>query len=149
MQAGSAANQIPDQAVMRGTMRTLRNEVRDQVEHAIRRIADGVARSFDVSIDVEIPRGNAVTANTAGGTRSGRRGGHRGRFAAAPRPGPGDDRRGFRLVPRNTGPAPSSGSATARRDNGRELHNGNYDFNDAILPAAASYLASVAKQALA
>ena len=49
---------------MRGTMRTLRNEVRDQVEQAIRRIADGVARTFDVTIDVDIPRGNPVTANT-------------------------------------------------------------------------------------
>ena len=26
-------------------------------------------------------------------------------------------------------------------DGGRELHNANYDFNDAILPAAAGYLA--------
>jgi metal-dependent amidase/aminoacylase/carboxypeptidase family protein len=33
-------------------------------------------------------------------------------------------------------------------DGGRDLHNANYDFNDAILPAAAGYLASVAKQAL-
>ena len=33
-------------------------------------------------------------------------------------------------------------------DGGRELHNANYDFNDAILPAASGYLASVAKQAL-
>ena len=30
MEAGSAANQIPDEALMRGTMRTLRNEVRDR-----------------------------------------------------------------------------------------------------------------------
>ena len=37
-----------------------------------------------------------------------------------------------------------NGSSTG----GRELHNANYDFNDAILPAAASYLASVAKRAL-
>ncbi len=32
-------------------------------------------------------------------------------------------------------------------DGGRELHNANYDFNDAILPAASGYLASVAKRA--
>ena len=34
-------------------------------------------------------------------------------------------------------------------DGGRELHNSNYDFNDAILPNAAGYLAGVAKRALA
>ncbi len=32
MQAGSAANQIPDQAVMRGTMRALREDVREQMQ---------------------------------------------------------------------------------------------------------------------
>ena len=33
-------------------------------------------------------------------------------------------------------------------DGGRELHNANYDFNDAVLPAASGYLAAVAKRAL-
>ena len=31
---------------------------------------------------------------------------------------------------------------------GRELHNSNYDYNDEILPAAAGFLAAVAKRAL-
>jgi hypothetical protein len=33
-------------------------------------------------------------------------------------------------------------------ENGRELHNSSYDYNDAILPAASGFLASVAKRAL-
>ena len=33
-------------------------------------------------------------------------------------------------------------------DGGRELHNERYDFNDAILPTAACFLASAAKAAL-
>ena len=33
-------------------------------------------------------------------------------------------------------------------DGGRALHNSSYDYNDAILPAAAGYLAGVAKRAL-
>jgi hippurate hydrolase len=33
-------------------------------------------------------------------------------------------------------------------DDARELHSPNYDFNDAILPAAAGFLAGVAKRAL-
>ena len=32
---------------------------------------------------------------------------------------------------------------------GSELHNPNYDFNDAILPATAGWMAAVAKRALA
>src|ERR1700722_14411146 len=52
MEAGSAANQIPGEAVMRGTMRTLRNDVCDQVEAAIHRVAAGVGQSCDVTIEV-------------------------------------------------------------------------------------------------
>ena len=33
-------------------------------------------------------------------------------------------------------------------ENGRELHNSGYDYNDAILPAASGFLASVARRAL-
>ena len=32
---------------------------------------------------------------------------------------------------------------------GIDLHNDGYDYNDAILPAASSYLAQVARRALA
>ena len=34
-------------------------------------------------------------------------------------------------------------------EGGCELHNPNYDFNDAILPAASGFLAEVAKRSLA
>ena len=33
-------------------------------------------------------------------------------------------------------------------DDGRGLHSSSYDYNDAILPAAAGYLASIARRAL-
>src|SRR5262249_33862989 len=65
METGSAANQIGDDAFMRGTMRTLRNEVRDSVEAAISRVAAGVAKSCDVDIDVALRRGNPVTMNSS------------------------------------------------------------------------------------
>jgi amidohydrolase len=147
MQAGSAPNQIPGHAVMRGTMRTLRNDVRDQVELAIHRIAQGVATSFDVSIDVDIPRGNPVTQNTAA---------ERDLAAQAVTAAGLPLRRD--MAPAMTGedfawyleerPGAFVWIGNGPSDGGRELHNANYDFNDAILPAAAGYLASVAKQAL-
>src|SRR5271157_578495 len=64
MQAGTVANQIPGEAVMRGTMRTLTSAARDRVEEDIRRIAAGVAQSFGVTIDVTLRPGNPVTRNT-------------------------------------------------------------------------------------
>jgi hippurate hydrolase len=147
MQAGSAANQVPHEAVMRGTMRTLRNVVRDHVEQTIHRIAEGVARSFDVSIDVQIPRGNPVTGNTPAernvAAEAVTNAGLRLRRDMAPAMTGEDfawylEQRPGAFVWIGNGPS----------DGGRELHNANYDFNDAILPAAAGYLASVAKQAL-
>ena len=147
MQAGTAANQVPGEAIMRGTMRTLRNEVRDQVEAAIHRIAAGVAQTFGVEIDVQIPRGNPVTANTPAerdmASDAAIRAGLPLRRDLAPAM-TGEDfawhlqQRPGAFVWIGNGPS----------DGGRELHNSNYDFNDAILPAAAGFLAGVAKRAL-
>jgi amidohydrolase len=147
IEAGSAANQIANHAVMRGTMRTLRNEVRDHVEQAIHRIAEGVARSFDVQIDVQIPRGNPVTSNAST---------ERDLAAEAVTAAGLPLRRD--MAPAMTGedfawyleqrPGAFVWIGNGASDGGRELHNANYDFNDEILPAAAGYLASVAKRAL-
>jgi hippurate hydrolase len=147
IQAGSAANQIPGEAVMRGTMRSLRNSVRDQVEAAIHRVAAGVAHTFEVEIDVAIPRGNPVTLNTAAerdlAAEAVTRAGLPLRRDMAPAMTGEDfawylEQRPGAFVWIGNGPA----------DGGRELHNSNYNYNDAILPAASSYLAGVAKCAL-
>jgi hippurate hydrolase len=147
MQSGSAVNQIPQDAVMRGTMRFLRQDVRDQVEQAILRIAGGVARTFDVSIDVDMPRGNPVTLNTLVE-----------RDLAAGAVGAAGLALRRDMAPAMTGedfawylqerPGAFVWIGNGPSDGGRDLHNANYDFNDAILPAAAGYLASAAKQAL-
>ena len=99
MEAGTAANQIPGEAFMRGTMRTLRHATRDLVEAAIRRVAAGVALSCDVTIDVTLRRGNPVTANTPAERELAAQAATSRRAGAATRSGAGDDRRGFRLVP--------------------------------------------------
>ena len=92
MQAGSAANQIPGEAVMRGTMRTLRNAVRDQIEAAVHRVAAGVAHTFDVEDRRGACPRQSGDAEHAGGTRPRGRGGEAGRPSIAARHGAGDDR---------------------------------------------------------
>jgi hippurate hydrolase len=148
VQAGSAANQIPGVAEMRGTMRCLRDEVGDQIELAIHRIAEGVARSFDVEIDVQIPRGNPVTRNTPIerelAAEAVAEAGLRLRRDIAPTMA-GEDFAWF--LQHRPGAFVWIGNGPS--DGGRELHNANYDFNDAILPASSSYLAAVARRALA
>jgi amidohydrolase len=148
MEAGSVANQIPGEAVMRGTMRTLKNATCDAVEEQIRRVSAGVAHTFDVEIDVGLRRGNPVTANTAAERE----------LAAEAVQAEGLALRRD-MLPAMTGedfawylqerPGAFVWIGNGPADGGRELHNSNYDFNDAILPAAATYLAGVAKRALA
>ena len=147
MVAGSAANQIPGEAFMRGTMRTLRNEVCDAVEDAIRRVCAGVALSCDVQIEVALRRGNPVTVNTPA---------ERDLAAEAVVAAALPLRRD--MAPAMTGedfawylqqrPGAFVWIGNGPAENGRELHNSSYDYNDEILPAAAGYLASVAKRAL-
>jgi hippurate hydrolase len=147
MQCGSAANQISGEAVMRGTMRTLKESVRDEMEIAVDRIAAGVAQTFGVSINVEQIRGMPVTMNSPA---------ERDLAAEAVQAANIPLRRD--LAPAMTGedfawylqrrPGAFAWVGNGPSDGGRELHNSNYDFNDAILPAASGYLASVAKRAL-
>ena len=147
IQAGTAANQVPAEALIRGTMRTLRDEVRDRIETAIHRVAAGVAMTCDVAIDVQIPRGNPVTLNTAA---------ERDLAAEAviqaglplrrdmPPAMTGEDFAWY--LHQRPGAFVWIGNGSA--EGGRELHNSNYDYNDEILPAAAGFLAAVAKRAL-
>jgi hippurate hydrolase len=147
VQAGTAANQIPGEAVMHGTMRALRNAVRDQVEAAIHRVAAGVAHTFEVEIEVAIPRGNPVTLNSAAERD----------LAAEAVTGAGLPLRRD-MAPAMTGedfawyleqrPGAFVWIGNGPAEGGRELHNSNYNYNDAILPAASSFLAGVAKRAL-
>ena len=148
IQGGSAANQIPNDALVRGTMRMLRDDVRDRVEAAIHRVAAGVAMTCGVTIDTQIPRGNPVTLNTKAEAD----------LAADACAGIGIPVRRD-MAPAMTGevfawylhhrPGAFVWIGNGPADGGRELHNANYDYNDAILPAASGFLAGVAKRALA
>ena len=148
MQAGTAANQIPGEAVMRGTMRTLRDaDLRrggggdpPRLPPAWRRVATCRSRST-------LRRGNPVTVNTPA---------ERDMAAEAVVAAGLPLRRD--LAPAMTGedfawyleqrPGAFVWIGNGPAEDGRELHNSSYDYNDAILPAAAGYLASVAKRAL-
>ena len=148
IQAGTAANQVPGEVLMRGTMRILSDSVRDAVEAAIHRVAAGVALTCQVEIDVQIPRGNPVTLNTPA---------ERDIAAEAVREAGLPLRRD--MLPAMTGedfawyleqrPGAFVWIGNGPGEGGCELHNSNYDFNDAILPAASGYLAGVARRALA
>ena len=148
MNAGVAANQIPSRSVLSGTFRTHRPAVHSLVEADIRRVAAGIAASSDVTIELDIQHGVCATVNTR---------------AEADLAAVSADRLG---IPVRRGMPPSMagedfgwylkqkpgafiwiGNGPARP--GGELHNPGYDFNDAILPVAAEWLAATARRALA
>ncbi len=147
MEAGTASNQIPEQAVMRGTMRSHRAEVRDAVEAGIRRIAAGIGQTFGMAIDVDIKHGVAVTANTPAeadmAASAAAAAGLTVRRDVLPSMAGEDFGWFLHEVP---GAFVWIGNGPSTPENA--LHNPGYDFNDTILPAAATCLASMAIRAL-
>ena len=148
LEGGQATNQIPHRAVMRGTFRTHRPAVHAQVEAAIRRVVDGIAATFAMAGTVEVTTGiSGVTNNAAEADIAA----DAARSAGLPLhqdlpPSMASEDFGAYLQQR---PGAFVWIGNGPSDGGRELHNPHYDFNDAILPAAARFLAGVAKTALA
>ena len=145
-EAGSAQNQIPNRATLRGTARWLDDSVGDLIEARMREIAHGIAAAFGLQAEVSFTRGVPVTANYPAERDT----------AAAAAATVATTRRD--LPPAMTGedfswflaevPGAFVWIGNGPADGGRELHHPAYDFNDAVLPAASGFLAAVAKRAL-
>jgi len=148
MNAGVAVNQIPSQAALRGTFRSHRRSVRDLIEAGIRPISSGIAATFGVEVAVHINHGVSATINTQGEADL-------AAFAAAelgaavrrdlPPSMAGEDFGWY--LEQKPGAFVWIGNGPSRP--GGELHNPGYDYNDAILPVAAGWLATTARRALA
>jgi amidohydrolase len=146
-EAGEAQNQVPQRAVLKGTMRYLREATGDTLDEGIRRVADGVAATYGLRAEVAVRHGVAVTANQP-----------TERELAAEAAGAVSSLRRD-LLPAMTGedfswllrevPGAFVWIGNGSAEGGRELHNPSYDFNDDILPTASAWLAEVAKRALA
>ncbi len=66
--AGNARNVIPQTAELRGTVRTLTQEVRELVEKRVREVVAGVAQMTGAKIDLEYEPGYPVVVNHASQT---------------------------------------------------------------------------------
>jgi amidohydrolase len=146
---GDAYNVIPQTAVIRGTVRTFKNETMDLIETNMKRIASGVASAFGASARVDFRRLFAPLVNDAAETVL---------FAdvAADIVGEANVERerslimasedfSFMLAARpgayiNIGNGDTVGSCP--------VHNPGYDFNDEILPLGAAALAGIVEKKL-
>jgi amidohydrolase len=147
---GDAYNVIPQQAVMRGTVRAFSNETLALIETNMRRIASGVAEGFGATAALDfrivfLPLVNdaaetAFIANTAallvGEDNVNRNGG----LTMA------SEDFSFML---NTRPGAYIQIGNGDGAGGCEVHNPGYDFNDEILPLGASLFAMLVEKKLA
>jgi hippurate hydrolase len=147
IEGGEAQNQIPSRVTIKGTMRWLYDEAGDAIREGLQRITDGVAATCGVKGTLIISPGLGVTANSPAERD----------LAAAAAASVTETRRDMR--PAMTGedfawflkevPGAFVWIGNGPAEEGRDLHNERYDFNDAILPVASRYLTEVAKRALA
>ncbi len=147
IEGGGASNQIPGQVRIKGTARNYNRATQAVIDDGIRRVARGVAEMMGVEIDVVLQYGVGPTINHA---------------AEAELAATAAEMAGLKvrrdLPPAMTGedfgwmleacPGAYVWIGNGPGGNGRDLHNDAYDYNDAILPAASGFLASVAKKAL-
>ena len=62
--AGDTWNVIPNSAILRGTVRTFRRQVQDNVEASMARISQGVATALGASATLSYDRRYPATVNT-------------------------------------------------------------------------------------
>jgi hippurate hydrolase len=147
VEGGMAANQIPHRVVLRGTCRSFKPEIHDLVAQSIRRVSHGVAATFGLTADVTIAVGMGATVNHAAeadlAAEAATDAGLPVRRDVPPSMASEDF--GWYLLER---PGAFAWIGNGLAEDNKGLHNPGYDFNDSILPTAATFLAETAKRAL-
>jgi amidohydrolase len=146
---GDTWNVIPETVLLRGTTRSFKPAVRDQIEPAIRRIAEGACSACGAAMSLRYERRYPPTINSPLETEL---------AATAAASLVGDDNVRRDILPsmaaedfacfleRKPGAYIWIGNGSA--ENRGMLHSPHYDFNDAILPLGASYWVRLAESIL-
>jgi hippurate hydrolase len=138
--AGEAWNIIPDDAVLRGTIRSFNAETQELVERAVERLCTGIASAFGAQISVRFDHRYPPTVNSVAQSEACRQvatallGPDKVRTNELPSMGAEDFAYMLREKPGCyvwLGNGPGTGGCT--------LHNPHYDFNDEILPLGVNY----------
>ncbi len=143
---GDSFNVIPQTVHMKGTIRTLKEEIRGLVEKRLRTMTDGIAAAFDATITLGFERGYPVTVNSEAETA------FAADVAATVAAGGQVDRERAAVL----GAEDFSYMLNARPGafiwigNGDTamVHHPKYDFNDEAIPYGVSYWAKLAETAM-
>jgi amidohydrolase len=148
--AGSAGNVIPMEAVLRGTVRTLKPATRGDMERILREVVAGIAAAHGATADVDYHRGYPSVVNDPAATE-------RAALAAARLLGdtrvirdrlPGMGGEDFAYMSQAV---PGCFVRIGQVDGDRgavSVHHPSYDFNDDILPIGASFWSTLVEQEL-
>lgn len=143
---GQSLNALPDQVDLQGTLRYFDDEAGAIAHRRMREIADGVARSHDVAIELDIKPAYPVTMNDAAATVSmvnaARRMPEARQIIEHFTPSTASEDFAFMLQARP--------GAYAWIGNGRDtaLHNPDFDFNDDLISIGARYWIEIVAEAL-
>jgi len=147
---GDTWNVTPEGVTLRGTTRSFNPAIREQIEHSIRRIAEGACRACGAEMQLRYEPRYPPTINSAPETEI-------AATAAASLVGENKVRRDILpsmgaedfacFLERKPGAYIWIGNGDPEHSG--MLHNPNYDFNDAALPLGASYWVRLAESALA
>ena len=146
---GETWNVIPQEVVLRGTVRAFKREVQDMIEERMRTIVAGVAATFEMKATLRYERRYPATVNAEEQTR------HAIAAAAAV---VGADHLDIEPTPEMTAedfafmleakPGCYVWLGTGRDVETPNLHSPQYDFNDDALAIGASYWVTLAEQQL-
>jgi amidohydrolase len=146
---GDTWNVIPQEVVLRGTVRTFKREVQDLIEERMKGIVAGVAATFDMTATLRYERRYPATINAATETQ------HAIAAAAAvvgaehvdtdPTPEMGSEDFAF-MLQKTPGCYVWLGAGTG--PDTPNIHSPHYDFNDDALAIGASYWVTLAEQQL-
>ncbi|MGB8417836.1 amidohydrolase/hippurate hydrolase [Burkholderia sp. GAS332] len=146
---GDTWNVIPENVLLRGTVRTFDSDIQDRTRAAMQQICDGVAATHGAKVELDYRRVCPAVTNTPTQTDA-------AVSAAAAlvglervhtdcSPVMGSEDFAFMLQKR---PGAYILIGAQERPDDANLHNPYYDFNDAILPLGAAYWVELVKQQL-
>jgi amidohydrolase len=144
-----AFNVIPDSVRLAGTVRTFRPETRELAERRLREIATKVAQALGAAAEIEFRRGYPATVNTVREAQFAARVGERifgpGNVITDAEPTMGGEDFSYLLAER---PGAYVWLGQGGGPGGCYLHNPHFDFNDAVIPLGAGYLAALVEESL-
>jgi hippurate hydrolase len=144
-----AFNVVPESVRLVGTVRSFRPETRELAERRLREIATKVADALGASAEIDYVRGYPATVNSAREAAFAASVGERifgkGNVITDPTPTMGGEDFSYMLQAR---PGAYVFLGQGGGPGGCFLHNPNFDFNDAVIPLGAGYLAALVEHAL-